>query len=74
MTKIDKLIIAKIHFIIKKCIVNNIDANTKIIKLGDVFLNAQKMVIQLTAYFVFSLPLHHSSQTFQFINTSLSKK
>jgi len=74
MTKIGKLIIAKLHFIIKKCIVNNIDANTKTIKLSDVFLSAQKMVIQLTTYFVFSLPLHHSSQTFQFINISLFKK
>jgi len=28
------------------------------------------MVIQLVVYFVFSLPLYHSSRTFQFINIS----
>jgi len=29
MTKIDKLIELKLHFIIKKCIANNINGNTK---------------------------------------------
>jgi hypothetical protein len=32
MTKIDKSIASKLHFIIKKCITNNINANTKIQK------------------------------------------
>jgi hypothetical protein len=32
------------------------------------------MVIQLVAYFMISLPLYHSSRTFQFINTSPSKE
>jgi hypothetical protein len=40
-------------------------------KLSNVFFNAQQMVAQLVAYLVFSLPLYHSFQTFQFINTSL---
>ncbi len=47
MTKIDKSITLELHSIIKKCILNNIDANTKIQKLGNVFLNAQQMVIQI---------------------------
>jgi hypothetical protein len=29
------------------------------------------MVVQLVAYLVFFLPLYHSFQTFQFINTSI---
>jgi hypothetical protein len=41
MTKIDKSITLEVHSISKKCIANNIDANTKIQKLGNVFLNAQ---------------------------------
>jgi hypothetical protein len=45
---------------LKKCVTNNIDANTKIQKLGNSFLNAQQMVVQLDAYLVLSLPLYHS--------------
>jgi hypothetical protein len=30
MTKINKSIISKLHSVIKKCITNNIDANTRI--------------------------------------------
>jgi hypothetical protein len=74
ITKIDKSITSQSHSIIKKCITNNIDANTRIQKLGNVFLNAQQMVVQLVVYLVFSLQLYHSSQTFQFINTSPFKK
>jgi hypothetical protein len=37
----------------KKCITNNIDANTKIQKLGNVFFNAQHMVAQLAANLCF---------------------
>jgi len=40
MTKINKSITSQLHYIIKKCIANNIDANTRIQKLGNVFLNA----------------------------------
>ncbi len=32
------------------------------------------MVTQLATYFMFSLPLYHSSQTFQFINISSFKE
>jgi hypothetical protein len=42
----------------KKCIINNINANTRIQKLGNVFLNAQQMVVQLDAYLV--LPSYQS--------------
>jgi hypothetical protein len=59
MTKINKSITLKLHFIIKKCIANNIDAHTKIQKLSNAFLNAQQMVVQLVAYLVLSLPLYH---------------
>jgi len=41
MTKIDKSITSKIHSIIQKCIANNIDANTIIQKLGNVFINVE---------------------------------
>jgi hypothetical protein len=64
MTKINKSITSKLHFIIKKCITNYIDANTIIQKLSNVFLNVQQMVTQLATYLMFSLPLYHSSQTF----------
>jgi hypothetical protein len=74
MTKIGKSITLDLHFIIKKCIANNIDANLKIQNLNNAFINAQQMVIQLATYFMFSLPLYHSSQTFQFINISSFKE
>jgi beta-galactosidase beta subunit len=47
MTKIDKSITSKLHFIIKNCITNKIDTNTIIQKLRNVFLNVQQMVTQL---------------------------
>jgi hypothetical protein len=41
-----KSITSKLHSIIKNCIVNNINAYTKIQKLGNAsFFNAQQMVI-----------------------------
>ncbi len=69
--KINKSMTLELHFIIQKCIINNIDANTKIQKLGNVFLNVQQMVAQVAIYFMFSLLLYHSFRTFQIINTSL---
>jgi hypothetical protein len=39
--------------------------------LGHVFLNAQQMFAKLTIYLIFSLPLHHTSRSFQFIDNSL---
>jgi len=61
MTKINKSMTLKLHYIIQKCITNNIDANTKIQKLHNVFFNIQEMVTQITVYFMFSLPLYDSS-------------
>jgi len=61
MTKIDKSVTSELHSIIKKCIANNIDANTRIQKLSNVFLHVQQTVVQLIIYLVFSLPLYHSS-------------
>jgi hypothetical protein len=60
----------KITFYHKKCITNNIDANTRIKKLSNAFINAQQMFVRLVAYLVLSLSLYHSSRTFQFINIS----
>jgi hypothetical protein len=42
----------------KKCIVNNINENIRIQKLGNDFLNAQQMVVQLDVYLV--LPNYQS--------------
>jgi len=61
MTKIDKLITSKLHSIIQKCIANNINANIRIQKLGNVFFNTQQMITQLV-YFLFFI-------IFSFINT-----
>jgi len=41
--------------------------------MENVFLNAQ-MSKQLTIYLIFSLPLHHASRSFQFMNTSLENE
>jgi hypothetical protein len=61
MTKLNKTITSELLSIIKKCIAHNIDANTKIQKLSNDFLNAQQMVVQFVVYIMFSLPLYHSS-------------
>jgi len=60
MTKIDKSITSKLHSIIKICIANNIDANIKTQKLGNVFINAQQMVVQLllTLFFLYHYIIH----------------
>jgi len=73
MIKIDKSITLDMHSIIEKCSINNIDANTRIQKLGITFVNARQMVVQLDVYLAFSLTLHHSFRTFQFINIFLLK-
>jgi hypothetical protein len=57
--------------IIKKCEDENIDANLKIRKLSNVFLNAQQMSAQLATYIILSLPLYHACRSFSFLNTSL---
>jgi hypothetical protein len=39
--------------------------------MGNTFLNAQQISIQLATYIVLSIPPYHASRTFKFINTSL---
>jgi len=56
MTKINKSITLELYSIIEKYIVNNINANTRIQKLGN--------VVQFAIYLVFFLSLYHSFQTF----------
>jgi hypothetical protein len=70
MTNVDKSITSELSSIIKTCVTEKIDANTRILKLGNAFLNAQQMLAQLAIYLVLSLPLYHASRTFEFINTS----
>lgn len=70
MTKIDKTISKELYKIIQHCIAEKTEANIRIQKLGNAFLNAQQMSAQLAAYLVLSLPLHHASRSFKFINTS----
>ena len=40
MTKVDKSMTMELKSILQKCITNKIDANIRILKLGNVFLNA----------------------------------
>jgi hypothetical protein len=54
LTKIDKFITNEFQTIIKKCEDENIDANVRIRKLGNVFFNAQQMSSQLTIYIILS--------------------
>ena len=70
MTKMDKNITSELQSIIQKCIDNKVLADEQILKLGNVFLNAQQMSAQLAIYLILSLPLYHASRTFKFINTS----
>jgi hypothetical protein len=39
-------------------------------KKGNSFLNVQQIPAQLVVYLSLSMPLHHASHSFQFINTS----
>jgi hypothetical protein len=38
-------------------------------RLGNAFLNAQQMSIQQVVHITLSIPLYHSTRSFQFINT-----
>jgi beta-galactosidase beta subunit len=59
MTKINKSLTSKLHSISKKGIANNINANIRIQKLGNVFLNAQQMVqLLLTLCFLYHYIIH----------------
>jgi hypothetical protein len=57
----------KFQTIYKKCENENVDANLKVRKLGNVFLNAQHMSTYLSIYIVLSLPLYHTSRSFHFL-------
>ena len=56
--------------IIRACIAEKTDASSRILKLGNAFLNGQQMSAPLGVYLTLSMPLYHSSRTFEFINTS----
>jgi len=47
MTKLNKLKILKLHYIIQKCIETKIDANTQIQTLGSIFLMLNKWLLNL---------------------------
>jgi hypothetical protein len=53
MTKIDKFVTSKLFSIIQKCILDKDDTKINIQKLGNVFINVQEMIAQLTIYLVF---------------------
>jgi hypothetical protein len=69
LTKIDKTITNELQTIIKKCENENVDANLRVRKLGNDFLNAQQMSAQVTIYIILSLPFYHASRSFSFFNT-----
>ena len=70
MTKVDKSMTTELKSILQKCITDKIDANIRILKLGNAFLNAQQLLAQLAIYLILSIPLYHCSRSFAFINTS----
>jgi hypothetical protein len=70
----NKTITNEFQTIIKKCENENFDANLKVRKLNNVFLNAQQMSTELTTYMVLSLPPYHTSRSFSFLNTSPSSE
>ena len=70
MTKVDKSMTTELKSILQNCITNKTDANIRILKLGNAFLNAQQMSAQLAIYLILSIPLYHCSRSFAFINTS----
>ena len=70
LTKIDKTVTQELNKIIANCTKENIEANIRIPKMGNAFLNVQQMSAQLVVYVVLSIPLYHASRSFKFINTS----
>jgi hypothetical protein len=66
MIKINKSITLKLHSIIKKYITSNIDANTRIQKLGNTLFSAQQMIAQLVVYLVF---FYHYIIHFKYFNS-----
>ena len=51
MTKVDKSMTTELKSILQNCITNKTDANIRILKLGNAFLNAQQMSAQLSYLF-----------------------
>ena len=74
MTKIDKSMTTKLKSILQKCIIEKIDANIRILKLDNVFLNAQQISTQVAVYLILFISLYHCSCLFVFINTSPLQK
>jgi hypothetical protein len=48
---------------IANCILENIEANIRIRKMGNANLNAQQMSALLAVYVVLSIPLYHASRS-----------
>jgi hypothetical protein len=70
MTKINKSLTTKLKSILQKCIAEKTDANLRILKLGNAFLNAQQMSTQFIVHLILCIPLYCYSYSFAFINTS----
>jgi hypothetical protein len=68
LTKIDKIVVLKMKIILNKCKHEKTKAFEHIKKLGNAFLNAQQMCAQVV-HITLSIPLYHSTKSFQFINT-----
>jgi hypothetical protein len=69
LIKVDKYVIQKMKIILNKCKHEQIEAFKCIKKLGNAFLNAQQMFVQQVVHITLSMPLYHSTRSFQLINT-----
>ncbi len=69
LTKIDKYVTQEMKIILNKFKHEQTKTYEHIKKLGNVFLNAQQMSIQQVVRITLSIPLYHSTRSFQFINT-----
>jgi len=70
-TKIDKYVTQKMKIILEKCKHEQTRTFECIKKLGNAFLNAQQMFIEQVVHITLSIPLYHSTRSFQFINTCI---
>jgi hypothetical protein len=70
LTKVDKSVTAEMKATLEKCKYEQTSDVERVRKMGNSFLNAQQMPAQLAVYLALSLPLHHATRSFQFINTS----
>jgi hypothetical protein len=69
LTKVDKFVTWEMQIISNKCKCEETETSKWIKKLGNAFLNAQQMLIQRAVHICLSIPLYHSTRSFQFINT-----